>query len=155
MSDNYNPFNPTRDEVDAVDLSGMYDDFEGAEARDSEEVPDGKYQVRIHKAKLEKTKNGNPILKYDLLVISGSLAGRHLFKNSVLSFQSLPYFKGDLKIMGIELAKLSDLPGRTVDMLDLALEVTKKTRGEYVNVYFNKLLDIPSDGETPKGPIPF
>ncbi len=65
-----------------------------------------------------------------------------IFKNSVITPNSMPFFKADLKVMGIELAKLSDLPGRLDAMLDQTLEVTKKTKGEYANIYFNKRLQL-------------
>ena len=62
---------------------------------------------------------------------------------------SLPYVKGDLKTLGLELAKFSELAGRLDELLDKTLEVTKRTRGEYTNVYFNRRLNIaaaPSGG---------
>jgi hypothetical protein len=52
-----------------------------------------------------------------------------------------------LKTMGLELAKFSDLSGRLDELLDATLEVTKRTRGEYTNVYFNKRIRIAT--ETP------
>ncbi len=50
---------------------------------------------------------------------------------------------------GLELAKFSELAGRLDELLDKTLEVTKRTRGEYTNVYFNRRLNIahaPSGG---------
>jgi hypothetical protein len=84
-----------------------------------------------------------------LEIISGSQAGRHIFKNSVITQASLPYVKGDLKTLGLELGKFSELAGRLEELLDKTLEVTKRTRGEYTNVYFNRRLKIaaaPSGG---------
>jgi hypothetical protein len=84
------------------------------------------------------------MIKFDLEVISGSQAGRHIFKNSVITQASLPYVKGDLKTLGLELAKFSELAGRLEELLDKKLEVTKRTRGDYTNVYFNRRLNIAS-----------
>jgi hypothetical protein len=126
----------------AVDLTSFDDEFTSAEAPSQEEVPDGKYQVRIETVRLDHSQKGDPMIKWDLQVISGSQAGRHIFKNSVITQASLPYVKGDLKTLGIVLTKFSDLASRLEDMLDVTLEVTKRTRGEYTNVYFNRRIKI-------------
>jgi len=161
MSQTNDPFAPPaptqgQPQDSPVDLSGLDAEYEKAEAADTEELPDGKFQVKVHAVRLNKSQNGNPMLQYDLLVLSGTHTGRHLFKNSVLTPASMPFFKGDLKVMGIALPKLSELANHLNAMLDVALEVTKKTKGEYANIYFNKLLKVPS-GEAPaeSGPIPF
>ena len=127
-----------------VDLTSFDDEFESAEAPSYEEVPDGKYQVKIQTAKLESSQKGDPMIKYDLEIISGSQAGRHIFKNSVITQASLPYVKADLKTLGLELAKFSELSGRLEELLDMTLEITKRTRGDYTNVYFNRRLNIAS-----------
>ena len=127
-----------------VDLSAYDDDFNTAEAPEYEEVPDGKYQARIESVRLESSQKGDPMIKWDLEVISGSQAGRHIFKNSVVTQASIPYVKGDLKTLGMELAKFSDLGLRLEELLDVTLEVTKRTRGDYTNVYFNRRLSIPA-----------
>jgi hypothetical protein len=150
----YESFEPTDSQVD---LSSFDDEFETAEAPSYEEVPDGKYQVNIESVKLESSQKGDPMIKFDLEVISGSQAGRHIFKNSVITQASLPYVKGDLKTLGLELAKFSELAGRLEELLDKKLEVTKRTRGDYTNVYFNRRLNIasaPSSG-LPDEDLPF
>ncbi|MFN7332994.1 MAG: DUF669 domain-containing protein [bacterium] len=125
-----------------VDLTSFDDEFESAEAPSYEEVPDGKYQVKIQTAKLESSQKGDPMIKFDLEIISGSQAGRHIFKNSVITQASLPYVKADLKTLGLELAKFSELSGRLEELLDVTLEITKRTRGDYTNVYLNRRLNI-------------
>lgn len=82
------------------------------------------------------------MIKWDLLVIAGQHQGRHIFKNSVITPAALPYVKGDLKTVGLQLAKFSDLSERLDDLLDVTLEITKRTRGDYTNVYFNKRIEI-------------
>lgn len=141
----------------AVDLTSFDHDFETAEAPEYDEVPDGKYQARIDSVRLESSQKGDPMIKFDLEVISGSQAGRHIFKNSVVTQASIPYVKGDLKTLGMELAKFSELSGRLEELLDVTLEVTKRTRGDYTNVYFNRRIRIASEsnGETPTRDMPF
>ncbi len=160
MNTNDNTFDPPVAAPSAastaqVDLSGMDAEYDKAQAADTEDLPDGKYQVKVHAVCLNKSQSGNPMLQYDLLVLSGAHTGRHLFKNSVITPASMPFFKGDLKVMGIQLPKLSDLNNHLEAMLDLALEVTKKTKGEYANIYFNKLLKVPSAEPADDGPTPF
>ena len=73
---------------------------------------------------------------------SSDLAGRHIFKNSVITAASLPFVKGDLKTVGLALTKFSELEGRLEELLDVTLELTKRTKGDYSNVYFNRRIQI-------------
>ena len=139
MSDSFAPDNT------GVDLSEFDDDFSSAEAPSFDEVPDGKYQARIDSVRLDHSQKGDPMIRWDLVVIAGQHDGRHIFKNSVITPAALPFVKGDLKTLGLELAKFSDLAGRLEELLDATLEVTKRTRGEYTNVYFNKRIQIAAD----------
>ena len=125
-----------------IDLSVFDDDFSSAESSDFDEVPDGKYQVRINTVRLDKSRKGDPMIKWDLIVISGNFTDRHLFKNSVITPAALPFVKGDLKTVGLTLTKFSELQGRLEELLDVTLDITKRTRGEYTNVYFNKRLQL-------------
>jgi len=149
--DPYSPQEPGA----GVDLSAFDEEYAQAEAPEFEEVPDGKYQVRIEATRLAESTKGDPMIKWDLVVISGQHAGRHIFKNSVITSASLPFVKGDLKLLGIELPKFSDLPSHLRRVLDKKLQVTKRTREEFTNVYFNRLLEIPSAEGTEKEPAPF
>jgi len=111
--------------------------------------------VRIEAARLAESQKGDPMIKWDLVIISGQLAGRHIFKNSVITAASLPFVKGDLKVLGVQLPKFSELPNHLGQVLDKKLHVTKRTKDEYSNVYFNKLLAIPDGGGAEKEPAPF
>lgn len=137
MSD-YDSFEPAGSNVD---LSDFDDDFSSAESPSFDEVPDGKYQVTIDSVRLDRSQRGDPMIKWDLLVIAGPHQGRHIFKNSVITPAALPYVKGDLKTVGLQLAKFSDLSDQLEDLLEVNLEITKRTRGDYTNVYFNKRIE--------------
>jgi hypothetical protein len=142
--------------IPPVDLTGFDDDFNAAQPQTLEEVPDGKYQVRIEAVKLATSQKSNPMIKWDLIVLSGQHTGRHIFKNSVITPKSLPFVKGDLKTLGLTPAKLSDLPHHLESLLDLKLEVTKRTKGDYTNVYFNKRIEIgPNTDTSAEEKIPF
>ena len=141
----------------SVDLSSFDDEFATAQSPEYDEVPDGKYHARIESVRLETSQKGDPMIKFDLEVLSGSHAGRHIFKNSVITQASLPYVKGDLRTLGLELSKFSELSGRLDELLDVTLEITKRTRGDYTNVYFNRRIRIAagSGGEFSQDQVPF
>lgn len=152
---------PSHDAAQPSDLSAFDDDYAEAEAPEFDEVPDGKYQVRVHTMKLARSQKNDPMIKWDTVIISGQHAGRHIFKNSVITQSSLPFVKADLQTLGLKLEKFSELPNHLDALLDLTIDVTKRTKGEYANVYFNKLLNIPPGGDTGDGidlskePAPF
>lgn len=141
----------------SVDLSSFDDEFATAQSPEYDEVPDGKYHARIESVRLETSQKGDPMIKFDLEVLSGAHAGRHIFKNSVITQASIPYVKGDLRTLGLELSKFSELSGRLDELLDVALEITKRTRGDYTNVYFNRRIRLAStsNGEVPTKDLPF
>jgi len=131
---------------DDLDLAQFDDDFESAEVEepDFDEPPDGRYQVIVDKVELTRSKTANnPMLKWQLKILGPQCAGRFLFRNSmIVSPENLKWLKSDLYICGLELKKLSDLPAHLSDLLDVTLEVKKQTRGEYVNIYFQKRIEI-------------
>ncbi len=137
-----------------LDLTQFDDDFASAEVekRDFEDIPDGKYQVIVDKVQLTKAHtSGNPMLKWTLKILNGALAGRLLWRNNVIaSRDNLKFLKGDLACCGLTLEKLSELPANLERLLDVKLEVTKKTKGENQNVYFNRRIvladDLPAAG---------
>ncbi|MDZ4848404.1 MAG: DUF669 domain-containing protein [Pirellulaceae bacterium] len=126
----------------SIDLSAFDNDFETVEAPSYDEVPDGKYQVRIDSVRLGQSQKGDPMIKWELLVISGPQTGRRIFRNSVITAASLPFVKGDLSTVGLQLTKFSELAGRLESLLDVTLEVTKRTRGDFANVYFNRRIQL-------------
>ncbi len=48
----------------------------------------------------------------------------------------------------MELARFSELSTRLDELLDVTLEVTKRTRGDYTNVYFNRRIRIAAASKT-------
>lgn len=124
------------------DLADFDDDYAEAEAPSYEEVPDGQYLVRVDSVALTETKKGQPMLKWTLLVLSGTHEGRKIYKNSVITSASLPFVKGDLQLLGVALARFSDLPNHLEDLLDKTIETTKRTNGEFSNLYFNNVVTV-------------
>jgi len=129
-----------------LDLTQFDDDFSEAsiEEREFEEIPDGKYQVNVEKVELTRAQSsGNPMLKWTLKILGPRFAGRLLWRNSVMaSKENLKWLKTDLHTCGLEIEKLSELPSRLGDLLDVKLEVTKRTKGESENIYFNRRIVV-------------
>lgn len=125
-----------------IDLSQWDEDYESAPIEENkfDDVPDGKFQVSIEKVELARAQSsGNPMLKWQLRVLGPNNAGRMIFRNSVMaSAENIKFLKNDLHTCGLVLEKFSDLGSRLGDLLDIKLEVTKKTRGEFSNVYINR-----------------
>lgn len=141
-----------QNEHEDIDLSQFDDDYDSAEVEDREfdTVPDGKYQVMVERVELSRAKSsGNPMLKWTLKILAPTHAGRLLWRNNVMaSKENIKWLKNDLHTCGLELEKLSELPERLNDLLDLTLEVTKRTRGENENIYLNRRIEIDvNDGE--------
>ena len=125
----------------SIDLSQFDDDFRNEQPDDRSEldaVPDGKYQVNVEKVELtEAQSSGNPMLKWTLRIIAPRHVNRLMWRNSVFTANTLRFVKTDLHIYGLDLEKLSDLPRNLRKLLDVKLEVTKKTKGDNENIYFN------------------
>jgi hypothetical protein len=134
----------------AIDLSQFDDDFRAEqpeERGDYETVPDGKYQVAVEKVELtEAQSSGNPMLKWTLRVIAPKFVNRLMWRNSVITHNTLKYVKTDLHLCGLDLEKLSDLSKQLKQLLDVKLEVTKKTKGDNENIFFNRRIET---GRTP------
>jgi len=129
-----------------LDLAQFDDDFAEApvEEREFEDIPDGKYQVNVEKVELTRAQSsGNPMLKWTLKILGPRFAGRLLWRNSVMaSKENLKWLKTDLHTCGLDIEKLSDLPARLGDLLDVKLEVTKRTKSESENIYLNRRIVV-------------
>ena len=129
----------------AIDLGQFDEEFRGEQAEDRgdfEGVPDGKYQVTVEKVELtEAQSTGNPMLKWTLRVLAPKFANRLMWRNSVITHNTLKYVKTDLHLCGLDLEKLSDLPKNLSKLLDIKLEVTKKTKGDNENIFFNRRIE--------------
>jgi hypothetical protein len=116
------------------------------------ELPDGKYEVRIEDVALyTSSRSGNPVLKYTLRVLGPTHVGQLMWKYRGITENTLQYVKDELKLCGLELARFSDLNFHLHDLIGVELEVTRRTRGEEVNIYFNSVME--SDG--PEDELPF
>jgi len=146
------PHNPGEGSYPEVDLAQLDDAFEDVpvEHQEFDTVPDGKYQVNVEKVEVTSAKSsGNPMLKWTLRILAPRFRGRMLWRNNVMATrENLKWLKTDLHVCGLDLQKLSELPANLERLLDVKLEVTKRTKGDNENIYFNRriVLDESSDG---------
>lgn len=133
----------------AMDLSHLDEAYRRAEVEDRDEVPDGRYQTKIDKVEIRESKRtGNRFLSWTLKILGPNHRGRLLFRNNMLeSEDNMKWLKGDLQTCGLQLGKLSELPQRLHELLDVQLEVVAKTKGENQNVYLQKRIQIDEDGD--------
>ncbi|WFS60862.1 DUF669 domain-containing protein [Pseudodesulfovibrio thermohalotolerans] len=136
---------------DDIDLTQFDDDFAEAEVeeRDFEPIPDGKYQVNVERVELTRAQtSGNPMLKWTLRIIAPRFRGRLLWRNNVMATrENIKWLKTDLHTCGLSLEKISDLPANLEKLINIKLEVTKRTRGENENVYLNKRIVLEDGGD--------
>ena len=134
-----------------VDLTQFEGDFDQAEVeeREFEPVPDGKYQANVDQVELVRAKSsGNPMLSWTLRILAPRFRGRLLWRNNIIaSRENLKWLKTDLHTCGLDLEKLSDLYKHLGQLTGVKLEVTKRTKGDYENVYFNRRLVIEDERE--------
>lgn len=130
-----------------VDLSDMEQDWNDAETRTSGEIPDGKYQALINtkgdRLGIGHSQNGRRQVVFQCTIVGGEMANRKVWKrDGIDNAESIGWFKGSLKRLGIEPpASSKDLP-EVVDSIDgMFAEISVKNKGEFANVYFNKPLD--------------
>jgi len=148
----WDPEDPGAD-TDVPDLREFDNEVDTAAAGNDNDLPDGRYNVRVNNATLGYTRNRRPKLTCDLVVLSGKYARRHLFKNSVFTKTSVQPIRRELKTLGIELVRFSELPHHLDELIGRAVQVTKRTKDGYVNIYFNKRL--PELERTASDEIPF
>lgn len=136
-----------------LDLSSLDGAFAAASPKARRTViPDGHYHVQVEKVELTCARtSGRPILKWKLRIIGPACAHALLWKTNVVSSENLGWLKHDLHVCGLDLVCLSELPTHIDQLRDIELDVTKRTRGDWDNVYFNRRIDIapPHDGNVP------
>jgi hypothetical protein len=138
LADRFTPEDTT------IDLSRLNDAFQRAKFKEGdnarEEVPDGYYDTVVEEVRLAKTpRTGNPMLSWKLRIVSEDFEGRLLNKNSIITEKSLAFLKDDLERCGLRLERLSDLPAHIEELFGLKINVLKKTKDQWTDIYFVKV----------------
>jgi hypothetical protein len=156
------PEDQTNEDI-AHELEAFDEEFRDAkpDTQERSEVPDGTYQVNIENLAIRKSKtDGKTLVKWMLRVISGPQKKRVIWRNnSIATPDNRKFLKGDLLAAGLNLEKLSDLPARLHELLDMKLEVKKVTTTKagkvYSNVYIQKRIDVTVPAEKNDEEVPF
>lgn len=132
--------------VDLSDLDEVFAQTEApSESKSFDEPPDGRYNVQVAKAEIKTSKNGNRYLSLQLRILDGDHEGRYLFHRCMLvTRQNLTFLRKDLKTMGVELEKASDLPSKLDALLDKQLRTKKVTKADgRSNIFIDALITDP------------
>ena len=127
-----------------IDLSRFDEAYHQAKGLDSdeprEELPDGYYDTAVEEVRLSKTpRTGNPMVIWRLRVTTGEHTGRTLTKTLIVTQKTLSFLKNDLQRCGLQIEKLSELQLHLADMFGLRINVLKKTKDQWTDVYFVKV----------------
>jgi hypothetical protein len=133
---------------DPLDLARFDRDFADAplEERTFDTIPDGKYEVNVDRVELTTAKSsGQPMLRWSLRILGPRCENRLLWRNNMLATrENIRWLKNDLHACGLDLQRLSDLPANLERLLDVKLEVTKRSKGDSENIYFNRRVVLAS-----------
>jgi hypothetical protein len=123
-----------------IDLSSLDNAYAQAPVPGPAPLPDGPYLVEIQSVELRATRHSQrPMLCWTLRVLAPTpFLGRRLWRNQVLAQSNLGWLKKDLRLCGIELDKLSDLPRHLEHLRALRLEIVKHTRDDFQSISFRR-----------------
>lgn len=139
----------------AYDLEQFDGDYAEAEpdlGGETVDLPDGKYQMIVEKADLQVSTKGNQMLVWRMRVLGPRYAGaKHWHRNMIVTRENIKWLKKDLVLAGLELTKLSDLPNRLHELVEVVVEVQLKTKGDVQNSYVNKRIRTPGAAQGSSG----
>lgn len=121
-------------------------DMGGVEEKSFGDVPDGKYQVKIMSAQINRSKSkGRLQCSWQLAILNTGYRGRYLFKHDGMeNEESLAWFRNGLNRLGMEWpANGRELAQKLQELEGSYAQVTARTKeGNTIqNVYFDKALD--------------
>jgi hypothetical protein len=103
-------------------------------------IPDGYYDTLAEEVRMTTTtRTGSPMVIWKLRIVSGDFQGRTLNKMRVITEKTLQFLKDDLEQCGVRLERLSDLSLHLDEMFGLKINVMKKTKGQWTDIYFVKV----------------
>lgn len=127
------------------DLAALQDAWKVAEMPPTfvSEVPDGTYQVSLKMPSIGRAKNSNRLqITWQLQIASGALKNQIISKYDGLNPEQLGYVKQALKKLGLpNIQSPAQLPLVLEKAEGILCEVVVKTKGEFQNIFFGKLLD--------------
>ena len=141
---------------EGFDLSGVDEEYKEADVV----VPADTYQCRVTEITPKKSANGNPMIVWVLIIISGKHKGRKIWKNWVFTEAALGMIKQDARAIGFTLP-ISQFPANAGKYVSQAIEVERKlgkgtdqSGNPNFNHNFKRLLNIPVDMDVEIVPPP-
>ena len=137
------------------DLDNAYSE---AEEVNYSPLPDGSYQVKIDGMEIQLSSKGDRLLKWTFIPLNPKYMKRKVWKYSMLKVENMGYLKSDFGRLGIRLNKISDLPDRLEEFLDMIVElklVTKEYQGKLSQTVQIVKRITESDEMTPYEDLPF
>jgi hypothetical protein len=127
-----------------IDLARFDEAFQRARLKEGENgqeiIPDGYYETIVEEVRLTRTaRTGNPMVVWRLRIMSGEFHPRTLSKVRVITDKTLQFLKDDLERCGVHLERLSDLSLHLDEMFGLKINVMKKTKDQWTDIYFVKV----------------
>ena len=140
--------------VDEFDLAGLDEAYASApNENEFEALPDGSYEAVVERVELKRSKtSGRKMMEWELRILGPKFVGRKVWKYTLLETpDNVVWAKKDFHRVGLDLPRLSDLPSRLNELLDVRVEIDKKTRGDFEDIYFRKrLTGTDADGQAPR-----
>lgn len=130
------------------ELKALQSKWKKSKARSVQEpLPDGKYDVKIIDARLERSKNTDRLQVVHVLQVINGAKKKH--KDRIINRyagidteSNLGYLKADFKKLEVRVPKnILKLTAVLEETIGLECEITIKTKGEWQNIYFNNLLE--------------
>ena len=127
-----------------IDLTRFDEAYQRAKLKEGEScqeiIPDGYYDTVVEDVRLAKTpRTGNPMVIWKLRIVSDDFHARTLTKTRIITEKTLQFLKDDLERCGVQLERLSDLSLHLDEMFSLKIQVLKKTKDQWTDIYFVKV----------------
>lgn len=133
-------------------LQGVWEETEPAAGGMS--LPDDDYTGRITSAVLEESKNSNRLqINFAIQVLSpDDYEGKVIHKYQAMEEEKdLPYVQGTLETLEVEIPDdIADIGEALEECQGLVVDFTVKSKDDFVNIYFNEVLEDEEDDDKGK-----
>lgn len=135
----------------ADELKLMQKAWKKSKARNIQKpLPDGPYVVRIIDVRLDRSKTSDRLqVVWVMQVKGGKYKGRVLTRYSGLESESnISFLKTDFKALDVKAPKnIINITKTLEKCIDLKVDISLKTSGQYTNIYFNGIHGADNDNE--------
>lgn len=147
---------PPENEQIQKDLASFDKDFEEAPMEQTFALPDDRYEIVISDIRLFYSQLRQLMLLWELTVQKPLAYVNYPIKrySRIASSSNVEWLKRDLLRCGLDLKRLSDLPSHLEDLKGVQLNVTKRTKDGYENIYFNQRIRPIDDNKKDPSTIP-